>query len=186
MTMNPVQSSVKRFILRLSLAIFLVLTINILILGIYVYRHQKSVSDETAIIPLLRQFSQELVLKDNHYSLGSDVQLQLDKQDMWAMLIDNNQGNILWSYKLATEIPTKFTLSDVAAFSRYYLKDYPVSTWKHSDVLIVVGFPKGSLWKIAYMFPNSEIKAMPERIALIVICNLLILFYSIFSLTASQ
>jgi len=176
MTMNPVQSSVKRFILRLSLAIFLVLTINIFLLGIYVYRHQKSVSDETAIIPLLKQFSRELVLKDNHYSLGSDVQLQLEKQDMWAMLIDNNQGNILWSYKLPAEIPAKFTLSDVAAFSRYYLEDYPVSTWRHSDGLIVVGFPKDSLWKIAYMFPYSEIKAMPERIVLIVICNLLILF----------
>jgi len=174
--MNPIQSSIKRFILRLSLAIFLILVINILLLGIYIYRHQKAVSDEMAIIPLLKQFSQELVLKDNHYSLGRDTQHQLDKQDMWAMLLDDKQGNILWDYKLPDEIPTNFTLSDVAAFSRYYLKDYPVSTWKHSDGLLVVGSPKSSLFKIAYMFPYSEFKAMPGRLIVIVICNLLILF----------
>lgn len=174
--MNPIQSSIKRFILRLSLAVVLVLTINLLFLGIYIYRHQKSVSDEIAIIPLLKQFPQELVLKGNHYYLNHNVQNELDKQGMWAMLLDDRQGTVLWSYKLPEEIPTHYTLSDIAAFSRFYLKDYPVSTWKHPNGLIVVGSPKYSLWKIAYMFPYSEFKAMPGRIILIVICDLLILF----------
>ena len=174
--MNPIQSSVKRFMLRLSLAIILVLTINLLLLGIYIYRHQKSVSDEMAIIPLLKQFPQELVLKGNHYYLDNDVENELDKQDMWAMLLDDRQGTVLWSYKLPEEIPTYYTLSDIAAFSRYYLKDYPVSTWKHPNGLIVIGSPKYSLWKIAYMFPYAEFKAMPGRIILIIVCDLLILF----------
>jgi len=129
-----------------------------------------------AIIPLLKQFPQELVLKGNHYYLDNDVQNELDKQDMWAMLLDDRQGTVLWSYKLPEEIPTYYTLSDIAAFSRYYLKDYPVSTWKHPNGLIVIGSPKYSLWKIAYMFPYAEFKAMPGRIILIIVCDLLILF----------
>lgn len=174
--MNPIRSSIKRFVMRLSVAILLVLAINLLFVGIYIYRHQKTVSDEMAIIPLLKQFPQELVLKDNQYYLNSNMQNELEKQDMWAMLLDDRQGTVLWSYKLPEEIPTHYTLSDVAALSRYYLKDYPVSTWKHPDGLIVVGSPKYSLWKIAYMFPYSELKAMPGRIMLIIACDLLILF----------
>ena len=145
-------------------------------MGIYIYRHQKSVSNEMPIIPLLKQLSQELVLKDNQYYLDITTQNELDKQDMWAMLLDDNQGNILWSHELPEEIPSSYTLSDIAVLSRFYLKDYPVSTWKHPDGLIVVGSPKSSLWKIAYMFPYSEIKAMPGRIILIAICDLFILF----------
>lgn len=176
MIMNPIQSSIKRFIMRLSIAVILLLAINILFLGIYIYRHQKSVSDEMAILPLLKQFPKELVLRDNHFYLGSHVQNELDKQDMWVMLLDDKLGTVLWSYKLPEEIPSHYTLSDIAAFSRYYLKDYPVSTWKHPNGLVVVGSPKHSLWKIAYMVPYSEIKAMPRRIIFIVVCDLLILF----------
>mgnify|MGYP003623232002 FL=1 len=40
----------------------------------------------------------------------------------------------------------------------------------------MVGSPNHSLWKMAYMVPYSEIKAMPERIIFIVVCDLLILF----------
>ena len=174
--MNPIQSSIKRFIMRLSVAVILLLAINLLFLGIYIYRHQKSVTDEMAILPLLKQFPKELVLRDNHYYLGNSVQNELDKQDMWAMLLDDKLGTVLWSYKLPEEIPCHYTLSDIAAFSRYYLKDYPVSTWKHPNGLVVVGSPKHSLWKIAYMVPYSEIKAMPRRIIFIVVCDLLILF----------
>jgi len=173
--MNPIQSSIKRFVFRLSLAILLILTANILILGIYIYRQQKSVSDEIAIIPLLKQISQKLVLKNNCFYLNSIVQNELDKQDMWAMLLDDRQGTILWSYKLPKEIPINYTLSDIAALSRYYLEDYPVSTWKHSNGLIVLGSPKYSLRKIAYMFPSAELKILPKLIALIVICDLFIL-----------
>lgn len=102
------------------------------------------------------------------------------------MLLDDRQGTVLWSYKLPEEIPTYYTLSDIAAFSRYYLKDYPVSTWKHPNGLIVIGSPKYSLWKIAYMFPYAEFKAMPGRIILIIVCDLLILFYSTLLSTANQ
>ncbi len=174
--MNPIQSSIKRFMMRLSVAVILLLAINLLFLGIYIYRHQKSVSDEMAILPLLKQFPKELVLRDNHFYLGNNIQNELDKQCMWAMLLDDKLGTVLWSYKLPEEIPSHYTLSDIAAFSRYYLKDYPVSTWKHPNGLVVVGSPKHSLWKIAYMVPYSEIKAMPGRIIFIVVCDLLILF----------
>lgn len=174
--MNPIQSFVKRFIFRLSLAIILILTANIIILGIYIYLQQKSLSDEVAIIPLLKQLSQKLVLKDDCFYLDNNLQNKLDNQNTWAMLLDERQGTILWSYKLPKEIPTNYTLSDIAFLSRYYLKDYPVSTWRHPNGLIVIGSPKYSLWKIAYMFPYSELKVLPNLIALIVICDLLILF----------
>ena len=174
--MNAVQSSVKRVILSLSLAVFLLFTINIFLAGIYIYRHQKSVTDEMPILPLLRKFATGLAFKDNRYLLSNKIKNELDKQGMWAMLLDDRNGNVLWSYRLPGEIPVNYTLSDVAMLSRYYLKDYPVSAWKHPDGLIVLGSPKYSLVKVAYMFPYAEFKAMPGRVAIIVICDLFILF----------
>lgn len=174
--MNAVQSSVKRVILSLSLAVFLLFTINIFLAGIYIYRHQKSVSDEMPVLPLLRKLAKGLVFKDDRYLLNHKIKNELDKQGMWAMLLDDRSGNVLWSYRKPEEIPVNYTLSDIARISRYYLQDYPVSTWKHTEGLIVLGSAKDSLVKVAYTIPYAEFKAMPGWLAIIVICDLLILF----------
>ena len=174
--MNLVQSSIKRFIQRLSIAVLLILVFNGILLSIYIFRLQRSVSDEMPILPMLKYFSKELRLQDKQYVLGDKIKSELEKQNMWSMLIDDRSGSVLWSYRLPKEIPVQYSLSDVAVFSRYYLKDYPVSTWKHPNGLIVVGSPKKSLWKSAYMVPYSEFKALPFYITLIIMGDLLIVF----------
>ena len=64
----------------------------------------------------------------------------------WLMLIDGG-GDVVWSCALPGDVPRHYTLSDVAAFSRWYLGDYPVRTLIRPDGLLVMGAPKGSLWK---------------------------------------
>ena len=174
--MNLVQSSIKRFIQRLSMVVLLIFAANVVLLGIYIFRLQREASGELGILTLLKKFPEELTLKNKQYHLGDEIKAELDKQHMWSMLIDDRAGNVLWSYRLPKEIPVQYSLSDVAVFSRYYLKDYPVSTWKHPNGLIVVGSPKKSLWKSAYMVPYSEFKALPFYITLIIMGDLLIVF----------
>ena len=64
----------------------------------------------------------------------------------WAMLLDQ-QGQVVWSFRKPQEVPEQYTVADVAAFTRWYLQDYPVQCWVREDGLLVVGSPKGSLWK---------------------------------------
>ena len=44
-------------------------------------------------------------------------------------------------------MPEQYTLTDVASFTRWYLGDYPVQCRIREDGLLVVGAPKGSMWK---------------------------------------
>lgn len=66
--------------------------------------------------------------------------------DCWALLMDP-QGQVVWSFRKPPEVPEQYTVADVASFTRWYLQDYPVQCWVREDGLLVVGSPKGSLWK---------------------------------------
>lgn len=174
--MESLQSPVKRFMKRLLLALSILFVLNILLSGFYVFRHIKSASEEMLPIPLLKQLSRTLVADGNCFKIDSVTINQLQSQHLWAMLLDDRQGTILWSYKLPRELPQKYTLSDIAFLSRYYLKDYPVYTWKHTSGLIVLGFPKGSWTKVIGAVPVSEANSMLWNVLLIVCADLLILF----------
>lgn len=68
------------------------------------------------------------------------------EEDRWAMLLDL-EGRVIWSFRKPEELPEQYTVADVAAFTRWYLEDYPVLCWVREDGLLVVGAPKGSIWK---------------------------------------
>ena len=62
------------------------------------------------------------------------------------MLIGED-GQVVWSRRKPADVPAQYTLTDVASFTRWYLNDYPVQCRIREDGLLVVGAPKGSVWK---------------------------------------
>ncbi len=74
---------------------------------------------------------------------------ELRDADQWAMLVDD-AGQVAWSLDLPEDVPTTYTMRDVATFTRWYLRDYPVVTRVCAPGLLVVGAPKGSEWKYSY------------------------------------
>ena len=68
------------------------------------------------------------------------------EDDRWAMLLDES-GQVVWSLRKPADVPETYTLTDVASFTRWYLRDYPVQCRVRDDGLLVVGAPKGSVWK---------------------------------------
>jgi len=65
---------------------------------------------------------------------------------VWAMILDDD-GNIVWSYDLPRNLEHRYTPSDVARFTHWYLDDYPVHCWTEDYGLFVIGSAKGSVWK---------------------------------------
>lgn len=100
--------------------------------------------DGEAASPTLADVSAALAYDAGSYSLADDGPALPDGH--WLMLIDGG-GDVVWSRALPDDVPRHYTLSDVAAFSRWYLGDYPVRTLIRPDGLLVMGAPKGSLWK---------------------------------------
>lgn len=91
-----------------------------------------------------------------HFSM----QQVLDEDQLWAMLIGQD-GEILWGYDLPDDLPERYSLTDVASFSRWYLRDYPVQVWVREDGLLVVGEPKGSTWKYAFSMDREILDLVP-------------------------
>lgn len=69
----------------------------------------------------------------------------LHHANAWTMIL-NDDGTVIWEDGLPEELPHKYTATDIAMFSRWYLDDYPVNIWKRADGLLVIGFIPGSVF----------------------------------------
>lgn len=87
--------------------------------------------------------SDTLTYDGTEYDFSGD---ELLGDDRWAILIGED-GQVIWSFRKPADVPEQYTLTDVASFTRWYLNDYPVQCRIREDGLLVVGSPKGSIWK---------------------------------------
>ncbi|MBC3888506.1 sensor histidine kinase [Acetobacterium paludosum] len=108
---------------------------------------------------------------DGTYSLNETATAQFNAQYSWAMLIGQD-GNVVWSKNLPADVPLIYTLTDIATFTRWYLNDYPVSVWESPDGLIVLGEPKGSIWKYPITSTEATISQVPSYLGGFLILNL--------------
>ena len=77
----------------------------------------------------------------------------------WAMVLDDD-GNIIWQQNLPAELDRRYTASDVAVFSHWYLADYPVQCWAAEYGLFVLAEPVGSQWKYNITTPQARMEAV--------------------------
>ncbi len=86
---------------------------------------------------------------------ANELEEELKRRGHFYLLIASD-GSIISSAALPEELNTHYTLSDVASFSRWYLKGYPVNTKiLGSGELLVYGFPKDKVVKYALTFPTT-------------------------------
>ena len=77
----------------------------------------------------------------------------------WAMVLDED-GNVIWQQDLPEALNHRYTASDIAVFSRWYLADYPVQCWAADYGLFVAAEPVGSQWKYTITTPQARMEAM--------------------------
>ncbi len=101
---------------------------------------------------------------------------ELERNHIWAMLL-NEDGKCDWALFLPEEIPTQYTIQDVAVFSKGYLQDYPVFVRNMEDGLLVLGYPKDSFMKLTgNYFPVRAIRLFPLFVTGILAIDILLLF----------
>lgn len=121
------------------------------------------------------------ILKDTMENSSMDgitdeMRERLHNLGIWAMFL-NSDGDCIWTVDLPPKIPTKFTVQEVAVFSKGYLEDYPVFVWDDEDGLLVLGYPKGSYTKITSNYYSVDIlKSIPFYFVGILIFDLLLVF----------
>ena len=119
----------------------------------------------------------EAVAADLSASGISEERLQeLNRNQIWAMLLDAS-GRCIWEASLPEGIPTRYTIQDVAVFSKGYLQDYPVFVRNTDKGLLVLGYPKDSFMKLTgNYFPIRAIRIFPPFITGILAIDIVLLF----------
>jgi len=108
--------------------------------------------------------------------ISEEMKQELNRNHIWAMFLDAD-GNCKWAVSLPEEVPTQYTIQDVAVFSKGYLEDYPVFVRSMEDGLLVLGYPKDSFMKLTgNYFPMRVIRVLPLFLTGMLAVDILLLF----------
>lgn len=180
--MKKITAMIKKFFVATFLLFVTLIAMNILLYIIFFFNNVQHYQKNEPV-KTLEKTSNALINKYGEYSLDREIEDELEKSNIWGILIENQTGNVIWSFQVPKEVPNYFTLTEISQFSKYYLKDYPVFTWEHSDGLLVLGYPKDSYTKMNNDYPITAIKEIPYFIFLIFFIDLSIVFLLYYLIT---
>lgn len=170
--MNPVQRFFRRYITSTIGILLLFFAVNIALLLVILTAGYMSGPEEDVSI---QEIQSHLTLQDGIWTADETVAISLQENDAWAMLLDQN-GAVVWEQGMPKELPRVYTSAGIAAFSRWYLQDYPVKVWGQPDGrLMVVGFEPGTQAKYYFSMETSYLKMFLAGAAMALLINLLLL-----------
>ena len=118
----------------------------------------------------------EVAAASSSNGITDEAERMLITNFLWAMYL-NTEGSCNWTVNLPEEIPTEYSIQDIAIFSRGYLKDYPVFVWSDENGLLVIGYPQNSYMKItSNYYPIDMVRKIPLFFLGILVFDLLVLF----------
>ena len=172
--MKNILKLIRRFVITIILSIFLLLFLNIFLFEFIFFKYSTddSPSDKTFEIAKMIKF------KDRKYFLPDKEISNLKKQNIWAIVIDNDSKKVIWQTEnLPSEIPKEYSVFDIALFSHAYIKGYPVFTAKIRNDLLVLGYPKDSYWKYSTATWNYRlIQNVPNFFLTFLLSNIFFVF----------
>ena len=119
---------------------------------------------------MLEQISDALEKEEDGFVISDDSLLA---EDCFCILIGEN-GNVLWSQNMPSDIPMHYSINDVARMTRWFLNDYPVYVRTRDDGLLVLGLPKNAVGKYGMEYSMEWFDSLPRRVMSILVLNLLL------------
>lgn len=168
--MGSAMRILKRFISATMLISVFLLIINFVLLGVWGFTGMNKGQSPMAVV---QNVAAGLQRTNNTYSLASASADLLEKNLAWAMLI-NDTGHVEWKHQAPDELPSVYSLTDMAKLSRSYLLDYPVFIWEHEAGIVVVGYPKESLAKYQHILPTDRVSSLPLKLTALFIINIVL------------
>ncbi len=89
----------------------------------------------------------------------------------WCILVEDG-GDILWGVNQPEDIPTHYTIRDIAAMTRWYLNDYPIYVWTTDYGLLILGLPKDSIAKYDLQYNAEWFESLGLRLGVVLAFNL--------------
>ena len=130
---------------------------------------------------LLQEHSPKSVLENialnlKETSTGYTLSNGTIPDDYWCILLDDN-GEIIWSENQPNDIPTHYSIRDIAKLTHWFLCDYPVFVRAEDYGLLILGIPKNAVGKYELIYSMKWFDSLPERLVIILLINLAIALF---------
>lgn len=107
---------------------------------------------------ILEDIARNLKETDTGYTLSNGT----IPDDYWCILLDDN-GTILWSENQPNDIPTHYSIRDIAKLTHWFLCDYPVFVRAEDYGLLILGIPKNAVGKYELIYSMKWFDSLPEK-----------------------
>ena len=178
--MKSIPKLIRRFAAILVISTSLILFLNAVALILIGRTRTASGSPYTTA----NQIAQSLKMTENGCSLDSESLAQLERNNIWAILIDDETHLVVWNtVNLPDNIPRQYSLADISALTLGYVEGYPTYTGQAENGLLVLGYPKTRYWKM--MWPTWDydfIANLPKTVLYVLAANvtlILIIYVSV-------
>lgn len=164
--MKSILKIYRRYVVTACLMVIFVVLINLAAwigyAAFQVFCADDSVSDKEAVrTGRYRNVADDLKPADRGYVLGESGLAVLRENGCAFLLLLDANGGVVYSWQKPEEIPDRFSAGDIGAFSKWYLKDYPVAVWRYGEEgLLVFGYPKGSMVRYNPTWKSAELSSM--------------------------
>lgn len=119
---------------------------------------------------ILEQISENMSITDGNITLMDSGVIP---ENNWCVLIDEG-GAVIWDHNRPADVPTAYTINDVAKMTRWFLKDYPVYVRAEDYGLLVMGMPKNAVGKYDLEYSMDWFDTLPQRTLSIFLINLIL------------
>ena len=172
--MKNILKLIRRSVGTLLFSIFLLLLLNIVLMGIIFSMYSSNESPyKTAT-----EAGNAVVRTESGYSLSEEMTATILSYGALAILIDNTTGEVVWhTDNLPDTIPASYTLFDISQLTLGYIDGYPTFTGNAENGILVLGYPRESYWK--HLWPSWEyqlISHMPQILFVVAVFNIMMIF----------
>ena len=173
--MKSIPKLIRRFVGIMTLSTILLIILNLTFFAAVFVRNTSAFSPWD----MAEHAAAALQLTDGGYSISDDVTAKLKEEKAWAFLIDNDTRQVVWrTDHLPDNIPTQYTLPDIAELTRGYIDGYPTFTGEAQNGLLVLGFPKDRFWKhTRASWDYHFIANLPKNTMIILAVNIVLIFF---------
>ena len=154
------------FIITSTITAIILLTINFL--GAAYIGSDTNNAFKNSPRSTLADISENLSCNNGKFTLADESLLPADN---WSLVI-NEAGDVVWSQNLPADVPTHYTINDVAAMTRWFINDYPVYVKTESYGLLVLGLPKNAVGKYPMEYSMDWFNSLAERLIIILAINI--------------
>ena len=169
--MKPVERFFRKYFLSMVGIIALFLLLNVVLLfSVLIWAWQTSEAPEISISKICNSITLD---GTGHLTAAGVLDEILEEHHAWAMVLDDT-GTVIFQSRLPEELPRRYTVADVAKFSRWYLGDYPVYVQEHPQGLLVVGGEKGSQAKYYFSVSESYVGKLLVGLAAVFLTNIIV------------